>query len=136
MALDALNSLMGSDVKDGKASNPVSGDAFAKLIQHIITNGPMGYSNAMRQNLGINTQQGGLLPTSGMASLGANAGTPYWYQPKAPTADPVQQLLGVTSLPEAPVTPTTPVTPAPVTPTRPGYQAPNIRNPGREGAGR
>ncbi len=136
MALDALNSLMGSDVKDGKASNPVSGDAFAKLIQHIITNGPMGYSNAMRQNLGMNTQQGGLLPTSGMASLGANAGTPYWYQPKAPTADPVQQLLGVTSLPEAPkpATPATPATPAPGT--RPAYTPRGIRNPGREGVGR
>jgi hypothetical protein len=89
----------------------------------------------MRQNLGMNTQQGGLMPTSGMASLGANAGTPYWYQPRAATPDPVHELLGVTALPEEPkpATPATP-TPAPVTPTPAKPYTPPKRDVSREGA--
>lgn len=138
--MDALSTLMGSDVQNGAASNPTSGDAFSKLLQHILTNGPMGYSNAMRQNLGMNTQQGGSMPTSGMANVGASAGTPYWYQPVEAKADPLQQLLGTISLPAepAPTTPTTPTRPTtPTTPT-PGRTptTPSIRSPLREGAGR
>ena len=78
--------------------------------------GPTAYTDAMRANLGLNTQQGGVQPTSGMAGVGAQAGTPNWYNPVAATPDPLMQLLAMFQQPAAPPTPTTPTTPKPTNP--------------------
>lgn len=67
--------------------------------------GPTAYDSAMRANLGLDVQKGGVQPTSGMAGVGAQAGTPSWYTPVAATPDPLMQLLSTSPQPTAPSTP-------------------------------
>lgn len=78
--------------------------------------GPTAYTDAMRANLGLNVQQGGVQPTSGMAGVGAQAGTPNWYNPVAATPDPLMQLLAMFQTPAVPTVPTTAPKPTTSTP--------------------
>lgn len=128
-----LNGRLGKDKKPVTPAPP----KVPTLEEHIVAQGPQGYDAAIRQNLGLDIQQGGAPQTSGMAGIGENAGTPYWYDPVAATPDPLQQLLGMIAIPQPPVTPppTTPppTTPPPTTPPRGGL---SIRRPYSYGGGR
>lgn len=83
--------------------------------------GPTGYTDAMRANLGLDTQWGGVQPTSGMVnSVPAFTG----YKPVRPPADPLVEILKRAPKPSGrPVVVVKPVTPTdprkPTTPTTP-----------------
>lgn len=103
---DFLSSLFGNNKKTEKP-------AVQTPVTWAAQQGPTGYTDAMRANLGLDVQQGGQSPTSGMAAVSPNAGTPYWYDPVAAQANPLQALLGVTPMPTTPAP--TPTTPTPTT---------------------
>lgn len=79
--------------------------------------GPTGYTDAMRANMGLNTQQGGAKPVSGMTrSVPSFTG----YVPVAAKPDPLIPILAKAALPKPvakPVakTPVVPITTAPST---------------------
>lgn len=86
-------------------------DPLARALQI----GPTAYSPAIRKNLGLDVQQGGKFPVSGMTKT-APAFT--GYKPVAAKPDPLVPLLATYKPPVQPkVQPKTPITPqAPVTP--------------------
>jgi hypothetical protein len=93
------------------------GNFILQLMQMLAGSGPTGYSPAIRQNLGMNTPQGGAFQTSGMTQTMG----PQGYKPRAVRPDPV-----IAPIPFKPVNPTTtptaPTAPTPVDPnSKPGY---------------
>jgi hypothetical protein len=91
-----------------------------QLMQMLAGSGPTGYSPAIRQNLGMNTPQGGAFQTSGMTQTMG----PQGYKPRAVRPDPVTPPIPSNPVNPTvtPNTPTTPTAPTPVDPnSKPGY---------------
>ncbi|MBT1154382.1 hypothetical protein J1C56_02125 [Aminobacter anthyllidis] len=104
----------GDDKKKTTAPAATSTPVMPQAVQDAIRAlemGPTGYNEAMRINLGLDKQQGGARPQSGMTG-----GVPSFtgYTPVATTPDPLKPMLGTAPFPTPAATPA----PAPVaTPT-------------------
>lgn len=116
----------GSKKKAAPAATPAPTPVVPQAVQDAIRAlemGPTGYNEAMRVNMGLDKQQGGARPQSGMTG-----GVPSFtgYTPVAATPDPLKPMLGTAPFPTPAATPA----PAPVATPTPQPQGQGVnRNP-------